>query len=137
MPVRPDGHISLPLIGEVQAAGLTASELQEQIQQRLQVYMSHPQVNVIVQEIRSRSFNIIGKVIKPGAYDLKKPTTVLDGIAQGGGFQDFARITKIYVLRRAADGSTAMLPFNYKQAIKGNSLNQNVELVSGDTIVVP
>ncbi len=137
MPVRPDGHISLPLIGEIQAAGLTASELQEQIEQRLQVFVSHPQVNVIVQEIRSRSFNIIGKVIKPGAYDLKTPTTVLDAIALAGGFQDFARVTKIYILRRAPNGSSESVPFNYKQAIKGVSINQNVELQPGDTIVVP
>lgn len=137
MPVRPDGHISLPLIGEIQAAGLTASELQEQIEQRLQVFVSHPQVNVIVQEIRSRSFNIIGKVIKPGAYDLKTPTTVLDAIALAGGFQDFARVTKIYILRRAPNGSTQSVPFNYKQAIKGISINQNLELLPGDTIIVP
>jgi polysaccharide export outer membrane protein len=137
MPVRPDGRISLPLIGEVQAAGLTADQLQEAILQRLASYMSNPQVNVIVQEIRSRSFNIVGKVNKPGAYDLAKPVTVLDAVAMAGGFQEFARVSKIYVLRHDADGTTRMLPFNYKQVIKGHSLDQNVQLHPGDTVVAP
>lgn len=137
MPVRPDGHISLPLIGEMQAAGLTATELQQAIQQKLQSYMTHPEVNVIVQEIKSRSFNVVGKVNKAGVYDLLKPITVLDALAQAGGFQDFARVTKIYVLRRTDGNSTRMLPFNYKQVVKGKSLDQNVELQPGDTIVVP
>lgn len=137
MPVRPDGRISLPLIGEVAASGLTAAGLQSAIIEKLVPFMSHPEVNVIVQEIRSRHFNIVGKVNKAGVYDLLKPTTVLDGLAQAGGFQDFARVTKIYVLRRAGDNSTRMLPFNYKQVVKGRALDQNLQLEPGDTIVVP
>jgi len=137
MPVRPDGRISLPLIGELQAAGLTADQLQSAILERLASYMSNPQVNVIVQEIRSRSFNIVGKVNKPGAYDLAKPVTVLDAVALAGGFQEFARVSKIYILRRNADGTTRMLPFNYKQVIKGHALDQNVQLRPGDTVVAP
>lgn len=137
MPVRPDGHISLPLIGEMQAAGQTATQLQRAIQQKLLSYMSHPEVNVIVQEIKSRSFNVVGKVNKTGVYDLLRPITVLDALAQAGGFQDFARVTKIYVLRHTDGNSTRMLPFNYKQVVKGRALEQNVELQPGDTIVVP
>jgi polysaccharide export outer membrane protein len=137
MPVRPDGRISLPLIGEVQAAGLTAFQLQQAILQRLASYISNPQVNVIVQEIKSHSFNIVGKVNKPGAYELTKPVTVLDAVALAGGFQEFARVTKIYVLRRADDGTTRMLPFNYKHVIKGQALDQNVQLQPGDTVVAP
>lgn len=137
LPVLPDGKISLPLIGDIQAAGLMASELQERIQRRLEVFVSHPRVNVIVKEIRSRSFNIVGKVSKSGAYDLKKPTTVLDAIAQAGGFQDFARVTKIYILRHTANGETWTYPFNYKDALRGNAVNQSVELLPGDTVVVP
>lgn len=137
MPVRPDGRISLPLVGEIQAAGLTAAQLQEHIVERLAGYMNQPEVNVIVQEIRSRSFNIVGKVNKPGEYVLIRPMTVLDAIAEAGGLQDFARSTKVYVLRHTASGSTKMLSFNYKQVIKGHSLDQNVQLQPEDSIVVP
>jgi polysaccharide biosynthesis/export protein len=135
--VRPDGRISLPLVGELQAGGRTAAQLQEEITDRLSSFISHPQVNVIVQEIKSRSFNVVGKVVKPGEFILIRPTTVLDGVAQAGGFQEFAKTTKIYVLRRSADGQTSMLPFNYKKVIKGQGLEQNVLLLPGDTIVVP
>jgi polysaccharide biosynthesis/export protein len=137
LPVRPDGKISLPLVGELQASGLTAAQLQDIIAQKLKEYIGNPQVNVIVQEVKSRSFNIVGKVLKPGAFDLAKPTSVLDAIALAGGFQDFAKVSKIYVLRRMPDGSQRMLPFNYKLVIKGKRLDENVGLQSGDTVVVP
>lgn len=137
LPVRPDGKISLPLVGELQASGLTASKLQDVIAQKLKEYIDNPQVNVIVEEVKSRSFNIVGKVLKPGSFDLAKPTAVLDAIALAGGFQDFAKVSKIYVLRRMPDGSQRMLPFNYKLVIKGKRLDENIELQSGDTIVVP
>ena len=137
MPVRPDGKISLPLTGEVQASGLTAAKLEDAITIKLRDYITNPEVNVIVQEIKSRTFNVVGKVAKPGSYDLSKPTTVLDAVALAGGFQDFAKVTKVYVLRRGADGSQRMLPFNYKQVIKGQALNQNVDLQPGDTVVAP
>lgn len=135
--VRPDGRISLPLVGELQAGGRTAAQLQAEITDKLSSYISHPQVNVIVQEIKSRSFNVVGKVVKPGEFVLIRPTTVLDGVAQAGGFLEFAKTTKIYVLRRLSDGTTSMLPFNYKKVIKGQGLEQNVLLQPGDTIVVP
>jgi polysaccharide biosynthesis/export protein len=137
MPVRPDGNISLPLIGEMRASGLTAAQLQDLIAQKLKGYVTNPEVNVVVEEVKSRSFNIMGKVMKPGAYDLAKPLTVLDAVALAGGFQDFAKVSKVYVLRTMPDGSQKMLPFNYKQVIKGRQLAQNVELQSGDTVVVP
>lgn len=135
--VRPDGRISLPLVGELQAGGRTAAQLQAEITDKLSSFISHPQVNVIVQEIKSRSFNVVGKVVKPGEFVLIRPTTVLDGVAQAGGFLEFAKTTKIYVLRRLSDGTTSMLPFNYKKVIKGQGLEQNVLLLPGDTIVVP
>lgn len=137
LPVRPDGKISLPLVGEIEASGLTASQLQQIIAQKLKDYIANPQVNVIVQEVKSRTFNIVGKVAKPGSFDLAKPTAVLDAIALAGGFQDFAKVSKIYVLRRMPDGTQKMLPFNYKLVIKGKQLDENVELQSGDTVVVP
>ena len=137
VPVRPDGKISLPLVGDLTASGLTTDKLRDDIAAKLKEYISNPEVIVIVEGVKSRSFNIVGKVGKPGAYDLAKPMTVLDAIAVAGGFMDFAKTSKIYVLRRQADGSRKMLPFNYKLVIKGRGLEQNVELQSGDTIVVP
>ena len=137
VPVRPDGKISLPLVGDLPASGLTTDKLRDNIAAKLKEYISNPEVIVIVQEVKSRSFNIVGKVGKPGSYDMAKPMTVLDAIAVAGGFQDFAKTGKVYVLRREADGSRKMLPFNYKLVIKGRGLEQNVELQPGDTIVVP
>lgn len=137
MPVRPDGRISLPLIGEIQASGLSTVQLRNAIVQKLERYISHPEVNVSVQEIKSRSFNIIGRVMKAGEYDLPRPTTVIDAIAMAGGFQDFAHVKKIYILRSTDGGAPTILHFNYKQVIKGHDLKQNVDLQPGDTIVVP
>ena len=135
--VRPDGKISLPLVGELQAAGLTPVELQGQIAERLKSYLSNPEVTVIVQEVKSQKFNVMGEVMRPGTYGLSKPMTVLDGLALAGGFRDFAKKSKIYVLRVQADGSRSRVPFNYKKVIKGQAENQNSELEPGDTIVVP
>jgi polysaccharide biosynthesis/export protein len=135
--VRPDGRISLPLIGEVQASGRTTDQVQAEIVSKLSSFISHPQVNVLVQEIKSRTFNVVGKVLKPGEFDLIRPMNVLDGVALAGGFTQFAKTSKIYVLRKGPEGQTSMLPFNYKKVIKGESLDQNVALQPGDTIVVP
>jgi polysaccharide biosynthesis/export protein len=137
MPVRPDGKISLPVIGEVQAAGLTTAQLQDEIVTKLTSYVLDPQVNVIVEEIRSRTFNVMGKVIKPGSFDLAKPTTVLDAIAMAGGFQEYARVTHIYVLRSRPGGSQDMLHFNYKAVIKGKRPQENIQVQPGDPVVIP
>lgn len=137
VPVRPDGKISLPLLGDLTASGLTTVELRENITGKLKQYVSNPEVIVIVQEVKSRSFNIVGKVGRSGSYTLGKPMTVLDAIAGAGGFLDFAKRDKIYVLRPGANGSPRMLRFNYNLVIKGRRLDQNVNVQSGDTIVVP
>ena len=137
MPVRPDGRISVPLIGEVQAAGMSAAQLQEALTTKLTSYISRPEVSVTVQEIKSRTFNILGRVMKAGEYELNKPTTVLDAIAVAGGFQDFAHVKKIYILRPTVGSSPTALPFNYKEVIKGRSQAQNIRLQPGDTVVVP
>jgi polysaccharide biosynthesis/export protein len=92
---------------------------------------------VIVQEIKSQKFNVLGMVMKPGSYLLTDPTTVLDAIAMAGGFRDFAKQKDVYVLRRYANGSQTRLPFNYKDVVKGLGSTQNVALQSNDTIVVP
>jgi polysaccharide biosynthesis/export protein len=137
VPVRPDGKITLPLIGDVQASGLTPRKLQDNIAQGLRSYVSSPDVTVIVQEVKSLKFNVVGEIAKPGSYTLTEPMTVLDAIAVGGGLRDFAKGGSIYVLRSNQDGSHSKLPFDYKQVIKGKKLSQNVELRSGDTIVIP
>lgn len=137
IPVRPDGKISLPLIGEIQASGLTPLELQSDIAKRYKAYIENPEVTVIVADPRSHQFNIVGQVTKPGTYPLSESMTVLDGIAAAGGFRDFAKETKIYVLRPVPGGIQVRIPFNYKDVIMGKSLQENVSLKPGDTIVVP
>ncbi|MGH9432724.1 MAG: polysaccharide biosynthesis/export family protein [Terriglobia bacterium] len=137
VPVLPDGTISVPLIGQVKASGLTSGNLRDLIATKLKRYISDPRVNVIVEKVESHNFNILGKVLKPGSYGLGKPTTVLDAIALAGGFQDFAKVNKTYILRRMPDGSQKMLRFNYKAVIKGKRMDENLRLQPGDTIVVP
>lgn len=137
VPVRSDGKISLSLIGDVQAEGLTPLKLEQSIADKLKNYISEPSVTVIVQQINSEKFNVLGMVVKPGSYSLTSAATVLDAIAIAGGFRDFAKKKSMYVLRQNADGTQTKLPFNYKEVIKGQNLAQNVKLQSRDTIVVP
>ena len=132
VPVRPDGKITLPLVGDVQASGLTPRKLEDSLRDGLKAYVANPEVTVIVQEVKSLKFNIVGEISRPGSYPLSQPMTVLDAIAVGGGLRDFAKGSRIYVLR-----SNTRLPFNYKQVIKGKKLSDNVVLQPGDTIVVP
>lgn len=137
IPVRSDGKISLPLVGEVQAAGRTPLQLEQEIAGRLRTYIADPEVTVIVQEINSEKFNILGYIAKPGSYSLTLAPTVLDAIAQAGGFKDFAKEKSIYILRTNPNGSESRLPFNYKAVIKGKHPEQNIKLQPHDTIVVP
>ena len=137
IPVRSDGKISLPLVGEVQATGRTPLKLEEEIAARLKNYIAEPEVTVIVQQINSQKFNILGMVNKPGSYVINNSATVLDAIALAGGFRDFAKQKSIYILRQDADGSQTRLPFNYKEVVKGKNSGQNIKLQPRDTIVVP
>ncbi|MGH9731930.1 MAG: polysaccharide biosynthesis/export family protein [Candidatus Acidiferrales bacterium] len=137
IPVRPDGKISLPLVGEIQASGMTPMQLQDDLTKRLKAYIENPEVTVIVSDPRSHQFNVVGEVNRPGSYQLSQSMTVLDAIAQSGGFKDFAKETKIYVLRPMPGGIRVRIPFNYKNVIKGKDLQENVTLKPGDTIVVP
>jgi polysaccharide export outer membrane protein len=137
IPVRPDGKISLPLVGEMQASGMTPMQLQDDLTKRLKAYIENPEVTVIVTDPRSHQFNVVGEVNRPGSYQLSQAMTVLDAIAQSGGFKDFAKETKIYVLRPMPDGTRVRIPFNYKQVIKGRDMQENVALKPGDTVVVP
>lgn len=137
VPVRSDGKISLSLIGDVQAEGLTPLKLEQSIADKLKNYISEPSVTVIVQQINSEKFNVLGMVARPGSYPLTSASTVLDAIAMAGGFRDFAKKKSIYVLRQNPDGTQTRLPFNYKDVIKGQKLTENVKLQPRDTIVVP
>lgn len=137
VPVRSDGKISLPLAGEVQAAGRTPLALEQDISEKLKSFISEPVVTVIVQQINSQKINVLGMVVKPGSYPLTNAATVLDAISQAGGFRDFAKKKSIYVLRQNADGKQTKLPFNYKEVIKGQNSEQNVKLQPRDTVVVP
>jgi polysaccharide biosynthesis/export protein len=137
VPVRTDGKISLPLIGELQAGGQTPQQLEQEIAKRLQSYISEPEVTVIVQDSKSQKINILGMVARPGAYLLTGSTTVLDAIAMAGGFKDFAKQKSIYVLRTGEGGTQTRLPFNYKEVIKGKNPGQNIRLLPRDTVVVP
>ena len=132
-----DGKISLPLVGEVQAAGRTPLKLEQDIATRLKSYIAEPEVTVIVQQINSQKFNILGQVNRPGSYAIANAATVLDAIAVAGGFRDFAKQKGIYILRQNLDGSQTRLRFNYKEVVKGQDPAQNVKLQPRDTIVVP
>jgi polysaccharide export outer membrane protein len=129
--------ISLPLAGELQASGQTPHQLEIAIAGKLKSYISEPEVTVIVQEIRSQKFNILGQVARPGSYPLTNASTVLDAIALAGGFRDFAKQKNIYILRQNPDGGQSRLPFNYKEVIKGKDAAQNIKLQPRDTIVIP
>jgi polysaccharide export outer membrane protein len=137
IPVRSDGKISLPLVGEVQATGRTPLKLEQDIAAKLKNYIAEPEVTVIVQQINSQKFNILGQVNRPGSYVITNSVTVLDAIAVAGGFRDFAKQKNIYVLRQNADGSQTRMPFNYKEVVKGQNPAQNIKLLPRDTIVVP
>jgi polysaccharide export outer membrane protein len=137
IPVRSDGKISLPLVGEIQAAGRTPLQLELDIANRLRNYVTVPEVTVIVEQINSKKYNILGQVGRPGEYSLTLSTTIMDAIAAAGGFKDFAKSKGVYILRQNADGTQSRMNFNYKDFIKGKNLSQNVKIEPRDTIIVP
>jgi polysaccharide export outer membrane protein len=134
--VRPDGKISMPLVGELQAAGKTPMQLEHDIQQKLLTYITDPEVVVIVQTINSEKFNIMGQVNKPGSFPLTATTTVVDAIATAGGFRDFAKKKNIRILHENPDGTETRYTFNYEAFIKGKNPQSNIRLRPGDTIIV-
>lgn len=136
VPVRPDGKISVPLLDDVQAAGMTTTALTGNLTERLKKFISNPQVTVIVAQVNSQRIYITGEVNHGGTFPLEPGMTVLQGLASAGGFTAFANVKKIYVLREE-NGKQVKYPFNYKDAIKGKDASQNILLQPGDTIVVP
>jgi polysaccharide biosynthesis/export protein len=134
--VRPDGRIALPLINEVQAAGLTPEQLRVRLVEESKKYMEDANITVVVRQINSRKVFITGEVSKPGPYPLTAATTVMQLISMAGGLREYADSKNIMIMR-TVDGKPASLKFNYKELIAGKNLQQNIELKPGDTVVVP
>lgn len=136
VPVRPDGKISMPLLNDIQAAGLTPNQLKGQITDGLKKFMTDPVVTVIVAQINSQRVYITGEVTKTGAYPLLPGMTILQALSSAGGFTNFANTKRIYMFR-VVNGKRVVFPFNYRDVIHGKNTGQNVVLEAGDTIVVP
>jgi polysaccharide biosynthesis/export protein len=135
LPVRPDGKISMPLLNDVPAAGLTPLQLKDSITEKLKKYIADPRVTVVVTAMNSRRIFVTGEVIHTGPMTLLPHMTVLQALAQAG-FTQFANPKNIYLLR-TENGKQEKLPFNYKEVVKGNHPEQNIPLKPGDTVVVP
>lgn len=129
--VRPDGQITLPLIGDLQAGGLTPEGLTASITEKLSTLMNAPQVMVSVQSVRSKKYYITGEVNRPGMFPLVTPTTILEALSQAGGFREFANTKKIVIMR-----GEKRLKFNYKEVVAGKHLEQNVLIENNDHLIV-
>jgi polysaccharide biosynthesis/export protein len=136
VPVRPDGKISLPLLNDVQAAGLTPAALAAKITDGLKKYVTNPQVTVIVTTINSQRVYVMGEIMRPGAFPMIPGMTVLQAIASGGGFTQYARTKSVYVLRNE-NGKQVKYPFNYKEVISGKKSDQDILLKPGDRVIIP
>lgn len=134
--VRPDGRVSLPMIGEMPAAGLRPEELQKRILAAAAKYLTDPNVSVVVRTINSSKVFVTGRVTSPGPHPLKGPMTAMQAIALAGGVTDYADAKNITILR-IVDGRTLSFKFNYRDVARGKKLEQNIMLKAGDTIVVP
>ena len=135
--VRPDGMITLPLVGDTQAAGIQPETLASQIETLVGEYLTEPNVTVIVRQVNSRKAFITGEITEPGAYPLIGPLTVVQLIALAGGLTEFADQKRISIVRTGDDGQTKTIRFNYKWITEGKELDQNIQLRPGDTVVVP
>lgn len=139
--VRPDGKISLPLIGDVQASGLTSAEVSGKIASRLTEFKENPNVSVSLKEVNSYFIYVLGEVLKPGKYPLKSYATVLQGVSLAGGFTNFAAKRKMAVIRTVTNGDgnqrQIRIPVPYDELLSGGGVIENFVLRSGDTIVVP
>jgi len=130
--VRPDGKITLPLIGDIQAAGLTPDKLDAAVTEALSKYINNPDVIVSVQAVRSKRYYVTGEVNRPGAFPLVTPLRVLEALTLAGGFRDFANKKNITILR-----GNQRFKFNYNDVVKGKNLAQNILLENGDYVIVP
>ncbi len=139
--IRPDGLISMPIIGDVQAAGLSANELAQRIAERLRQFVQNPAVSVSVKDLNSYSIFVVGEVAKPGKQQLKSYTTVLQAISLAGGFTEYAKRNKMQVVRIRPNGEKKLrevhIPVRYDDVVSGKIESGNVILISGDVVVVP
>ena len=134
--VRPDGKVSLPLVNDIQAGGLTPEAFRAAVTTAVTKFVEAPSVTVIVKQINSRQVFVMGEVVKPGTYPLTAPTTVLQLLAQAGGPTPYAKIDEIGVMR-TVDGKTTRHLFNYKEVSRGRRIEQNILLRPGDTVIIP
>jgi polysaccharide export outer membrane protein len=134
--VRPDGKITIPLINDIQAAGLTADQLQERITEQLKDFVASPNVTVVVVKVMSQKVSIVGEVGQPGVYPLGGPMTVLELLARAGGFREYAKKKNIAIVRQEG-GRSVRYKFNYKDVSEGKNLQQNIALKNGDIVIVP
>jgi polysaccharide biosynthesis/export protein len=133
--VRPDGKITLPLLNDLQAAGLTPEQLKDAVEEAASKYVADPTATVIVKEIRSRKVYVLGQVLKPGTVPLASEMTVLQLIAEVGGLQEYANKRDITIIR-SENGRERRFKFNYNEVVQGRRLEQNILLKPGDTVVV-
>lgn len=136
VPVRPDGKVSLPLVHEVQAAGLTPTQLRDVLKKKLAAFIANPEVSVTVQEVHSFAVSVLGEVKTAGRYELKRSTTVLEVLAQAGGVTEFAARSRIFVLRPEGD-TVRRIPFNYNKVVASAGGQDNFVVQPGDVVVVP
>ena len=134
--VRLDGRISLPLVGDVMAAGKSPQELSTLLKTKLGEIMEEPSVTVIVTGSNSRVYYMVGNINNPGAYPINTPVTLLQAIAKAGGLGEWAQKDEIIIVRRSS-GKDEMLSFDYEKFVKGKDLSQNITIHYGDTIIVP
>lgn len=134
--VRPDGRITLPLLDDMMAAGLTPMQLKEIITKALKRFVEAPKVYVIVKDPRSQTFSVLGNVVKPGRYPMLKPTTVLQGLSIAEGFNEWANDDEVVIVR-GVGSEQKLLPFEYDKVVEGETLEQNIILHPGDVIIVP
>lgn len=130
--VRPDGKIALPLINDIEAAGLTPEKLKAKLVEALSQYYNKPEVFVVIRAVQSKKYHIVGEVNRTGTFPLVVPITILEALTNAGGFREFANTKKITILRNGS-----ILKFNYNDVIRGKKMEQNIPLQAGDYIVVP
>jgi polysaccharide export outer membrane protein len=139
--IRPDGLISMPIVGDIQAAGLSANELAQHIAERLRPIVQNPAVSVNVKDLNSYSVYVMGEVAKPGKFQLKSYVTVLQAISMAGGFTEYAKKNKLQVVRIKSNGNHKLqeshIPIRYEELVAGKSDSGNIILLAGDTVVVP
>ena len=134
--VRPDGRISFPLAQDFQAAGLTPEKLTARVENLLKDYIETPMVTVIVDQIQHYRVYVTGNVNNPGSFTMEEPITVLQALSLAGSFGEFADTSKVQIVR-IIDGENQFIPFHYKEFIEGKNTDQNIQLKSGDVVVVP